>query len=129
MQVLHTKKIPTSLFTSSWYRPFHPPRSSLQILPRIPLIKMSCGSGFQECSVNEVHLKRFIAGFVESPVMEEEDLKFHLYGSADGLEKLCKDAVIRPFKVVRHKSDICILVLKVPQKKIVSRKTQIATYL
>ncbi len=83
----------------------------------------------EECNVSETHLKRFVAVFTDSPMMENEELEFHFTGNSGGLEKLCRDAVSRPFKSVHHKGNECLIVLKVPQKRLVSRKTQIAPYI
>ena len=81
------------------------------------------------CAVSEAHLKRFLSGFTQSAVMEHEDLEIHFYGKAEELERACETVLIRPYKVVRHKAESPSLVLKVPQKKVVSRKAQIAPYL
>ncbi len=83
----------------------------------------------EECDASEAHLNRFIAAFTESPLMENEPLEIHFYGESKPLEKLCRNTISRPFETVRHKGDNPLLVLKVPQKKINSRKAQIAPHL
>lgn len=76
-----------------------------------------------------VLIKNFLSGFVNSPALEKEPLEIHFYGKCEILEKACEDAINRPFEKMHYKGEGCTFVMRVPQKRIVSRKSQVAPYL
>lgn len=75
---------------------------------------------------SEAYLKKFLVSFAHSSPLAREQISFEVSAKRKDLEEICKDAFSRPIDINHHKLDPNFICLKVPQKKLVSRKAQIA---
>lgn len=77
----------------------------------------------------EHQLRTFLKNFYLSPKMKEQEIEIIVKGKDLSLEKIFAESVQKPFKKKLVKSDDSMLILLVPQKKVVSRKSDIASCL
>ncbi len=73
--------------------------------------------------------KKFVSNLTHSYPLENEALEVVFHSKRKDLVEICEEAIVRPFDKAYHKLDKDVMILKVPQKKLVSRKGQISPHL
>ena len=75
------------------------------------------------------HLVSFLEEFRHSPHMRDEEWEIEFLGDNEGYKKAFADGLQRPFISHHSRSKLSAAIVKVPMKRIKSRKADIAVYL